>query len=103
MKITVLIKDGDSARLTDGIRLVLGLTIDHRVSLLITDKGSEAISHAMKSPAFKTQFLESMELISKMSGIIKTEKPIEDAEAIETISRDDFTKLLLTADSIVVF
>ena len=103
MKIAVLIKDGDGARLTDGIRLVLGLTIDHRVSLLITDKGSEAISNAMKSTAFKTQFLESMELISKMSGVMKTEKPIEGAGAIESISRDEFTKLLLTADSIIVF
>ena len=71
--------------------------------MLITDKGSEAISNAMKSPAFKTQFLESLELISKMSGVMKTEKPIAGAEAIESISRDEFTKLLLTADSIVVF
>ena len=103
MKITVLIKEGDGARLIDGIRLALGLSIDHRISLLISENGAQAISNAMKSPAFKTQFLESMELISKMSGILKTEQPIEGAEAIVSISKDDITKLLLSADSIIVF
>ncbi len=103
MKITFLIKDGNAARLTDGIRLILGLTINHRVSLLITDKGADAVSNAMKDNSFKTQFLELMELISKMSGIIRTEKPIADAEAIDIISKDDLTKFLLNADSIIVF
>jgi hypothetical protein len=103
MKITVLIKDGNAARLTDGIRLILGLTINHRVSLLITDKGADAVSIALQDTAFKNQFLESMELISKMSGIIRTEKPIKDVDAINSISKDDLTKFLLNADSIIVF
>ncbi len=103
MKITVLIKDGNAARLTDGIRLILGLTINHRVTLLITDKGADAVSSALKDTAFKTQFLESMELFSKMSGIMRTQKPIADVDAIESISMDDLTKYLLNADSIIVF
>ncbi len=103
MKITVLIKDGTKARLIDGIRLVLGLTIDHRMSLLITDKGAEALAASFGDAAFKQQFLESMELISKMSGVIRTEKPIAEVPAITTISRDELTKMLLNADSIIVF
>ncbi len=103
MKITVLIKDGTTARLIDGIRLVLGLTIDHRMSLLITDKGADALAASLADAAFKQQFLESMELISKMSGVIRTEKPIAEVPAITTISRDELTKILLNADSIITF
>lgn len=103
MKITVLIKDGTKARLIDAVRLVLGLTIDHRMSLLITDKGADALAASLGDAAFKQQFLESMELISKMSGIIRTEKPIAEVPAITAISRDELTKILLNADSIIVF
>lgn len=103
MKITVLIKDGNISRITDAIRLVLGLTINHRLSLLITKKGADAVSKAMKDENFKNKFLESMELINKMSGIIRTEKSIEGAEAIDVISQDTLMKLLISADSIIVF
>jgi hypothetical protein len=103
MRITILIKEGNRARLLDGIRLVLGLTINHRVILLFTGKGADAISLAMSDETFKNKFLESMELISKMSGIIKTEKAINGADAIEIISKDKLTEFLLSADSIIVF
>ncbi|MGB9736146.1 MAG: hypothetical protein ACP5JP_07940 [bacterium] len=103
MKIAILIKEGNPPRLTDGIRLVLGLTINHRVSLLITESGAKAIAEAIKDESFKNKFLESMELISKMSGIIRTEKAIEGAEAIDVISQEALLKLLLSSDSIIVF
>jgi hypothetical protein len=103
MNITVLIKDNDTARLNDGIRLALGLTINHRVSLLITGKGAGAFAAALKDDAFKKQFLETVELIKSMSGNIKTEKAIAGIDTINSISKDDLTNMLLESDSIITF
>ncbi len=103
MNITVLIKDGNTARLNDGIRLALGLTIGHKVSLLITEKGADSLMGVLTDSAFKKQFLESIGLIIAMSGVVKTEKAMGDAGPIETISKDALTKILLDSDSIILF
>ncbi len=103
MKLTVLIKDGNTARLSDGIRLALGLTINHKVSILITDKGADALSTALKDDAFKKQFMEALVLIKSMSGYIKTEKTIAGINTINSLSKDDLTNILLESDSIITF
>lgn len=103
MKITVLIKEGNATRLNDGIRLALGLTINHKVSMLITDKGADALSTALKDDAFKKQFLDALELIKSMSGDIKTEKTIAGINTINSLSKDDLTNTLLESDSIITF
>ncbi len=103
MKITILIKSGDTARLTDGVRLVLGLTINHRVSVLITGTGADAVARALEDKTFQGQFLESLELIAKMSGMIKMEKAIPGLDAIAVVSKETLTELLLQADSIIVW
>ncbi|MCL4558820.1 MAG: hypothetical protein M1491_09415 [Deltaproteobacteria bacterium] len=103
MNITVLIKEGSTARLVDGIRLALGLTINHKISLLITEEGAGSISDALADGAFKKQFLESIGLITSMSGIVRTERAIAGVGPIELLSRDDLAKLVLGSDSIIVF
>ncbi len=103
MNIAVLIKDNGTARLHDGIRLALGLTINHKISLLITARGADALSTALKDDAFRKQFLEAAELIHSMSGNMKTEKAVAGVDTITVISRDDLTKILLESDSIITF
>lgn len=103
MNITVLIKDNDAVRLHDGIRLALGLTINHKVSVLLTSRGADALASALQNDAFKKQFIEAEELIHSMSGTLRTEKAIAGADTLTVISRDNLADILLESDSIITF
>jgi len=103
MDIVVLIKSGNIQRLEDGIRLAIGLMINHKISILITDKGTEALSKALENDAFKTRFLESLDLIKAVPGIIKAVRPVNGINSIAVISLDELTAAVLNADSVVVW
>lgn len=103
MKIVVVIKEKNLERLKDGIRLALGLTINHRVSLVITGVSADIISGALNDHAFKASLEESIGLLNGMAGEVRSQKAITGIDKIGLISNEELINLTLNSDSVVVW